>query len=155
MTFGGAYSNHIYSTAAACKLFGFESIGIIRGEEHLPLNPTLKFAAQQGMKLYYIDRTSYRDKYNEKLLMELKTLFGDFYLIPEGGSNSLAVKGCTEIIKSIQIPFNYICCPAGTGGTLAGLVCGLNGNNSVLGFSVLKGAEFLNQQVDDLDSKLF
>ena len=99
------------------------------------------------MKFHYIDRTTYRNKYNENLLNKLKLQFGDFYLIPEGGSNSLAVKGCTEIIKSIQISFDFICSPCGT---LAGLICGLNGNNNVLGFSVLKGLEFLNKQVEKL-----
>ncbi len=150
LTFGGAYSNHIFSTAAACNLFGFESIGIIRGEEHLPLNPTLSFAVENGMKLFYLDRSVYRDKYNEILLNKLKNKFGDFYLVPEGGSNSFAVKGCSEIIKSIAIPFDYICTPCGTGGTLAGIVVGLNNESSALGFSVLKGSSFLNTEVERL-----
>ncbi len=143
LTFGGAYSNHIYSTAAACNLFDFESIGIIRGEKHLPLNPTLKFASEHGMKLHYINRVTYRNKYTENLLSQFKKKFGNYYLIPEGGSNLLAVKGCSEIIETIKIPFDYICCPCGTGGTLSGLICGLNGNYNLIGFSVLKGAEFL------------
>ena len=150
LTFGGAYSNHIFSTAAACNLFGFESIGIIRGEEHLPLNPTLSFAVENGMKLFYLDRSVYRDKYNEILLIKLKNKFGNFYLVPEGGSNSFAVKGCSEIIKSIAIPFDYICTPCGTGGTLAGIVVGLNNESSALGFSVLKGSSFLNAEVERL-----
>ena len=150
LTFGGAYSNHIYSTAAACSLFGFESIGVIRGEEHLPLNPTLKFAVEHGMTLYYINRTAYRNKYNDNLLSLLKKSFGNFYLIPEGGSNSLAVKGCAELIKTVSIPFNFICTPCGTGGTLAGIVAGLNNNSKALGFSVLKNSFFLNKEVERL-----
>ena len=150
LTFGGAYSNHIYSTAAASNLFGFESIGIIRGEEHLPLNPTLLFAQNCGMKFHYISRTLYRNKYSENLLEEFKEKFGNFYLIPEGGSNSLAVKGCAEINKSISIPFNYLCTPCGTGGTLAGLAVGLDNQKKVLGFSVLKNSFFLNKEVERL-----
>ena len=147
LTFGGAYSNHIYAVAAAGKTFGFKTIGVIRGEEHKPLNPTLSFAAGNGMNLYYLDRASYRQKELPVILDKLKKIFGDFYLLPEGGSNQLAVKGCSEIINTINIDFDYICCPCGTGGTFAGLVAGLNRNKYAIGFSVLKGASFLNKNV--------
>lgn len=150
LTFGGAYSNHIYSTAAAGKQFGFETIGVIRGEEHLPLNSTLSYAKSCGMKFHYLDRTSYRNKYNEKFINHLKNEYGKFYLIPEGGSNHLAVKGCSEIIPGIKIGFHYICCACGTGGTLAGLILGLDSNAKAIGFSVLKDAEFLNHNVKNL-----
>jgi 1-aminocyclopropane-1-carboxylate deaminase/D-cysteine desulfhydrase-like pyridoxal-dependent ACC family enzyme len=150
LTFGGAYSNHIYATASAAKEFGFETIGVIRGEEHIPLNPTLSFAKLCGMKFHYLDRTSYRNKYDEKILNKLKYEFGDFYLIPEGGSNHLAVKGCSEIISGIEISFDFICTASGTGGTLAGLALGLNSNSKAIGFSVLKGGDFLRDNVKNL-----
>ncbi len=147
LTFGGAFSNHIHATAAAGKRFGFNTIGIIRGEEHLPLNPTLSFASGNGMYLEYINRTAYRNKYDPELIHKFKNKFGDFYLIPEGGSNSLAVKGCSKIVSSINIKFDFICSACGTGGTLAGLIFGLNNNAFALGFSVLKGGEFLNKNI--------
>jgi 1-aminocyclopropane-1-carboxylate deaminase len=147
LTFGGAYSNHIYSTAAAGKKFGFETIGVIRGEEHLPLNPTLSFAKDCGMKFHYLDRKSYRNKYDEPTVKSLENEYGDFYLVPEGGSNSLAVKGCSEIIPRIIKKFDFICTACGTGGTLAGMVLGLNSNAKAIGFSVLKGGNFLNNNV--------
>lgn len=150
LTFGGAYSNHIYATAAAGKRFGFNTIGVIRGEEHLPLNSTLSFAKECGMKLIYMDRSTYRLKKSPEVISMLKKEFGKFYLIPEGGTNKLAVKGCSEIINSIQTEFDLICCACGTGGTLAGLISGLNGNKSALGFAVLKGAEFLIKEVKGL-----
>lgn len=150
LTFGGAYSNHIYSTAAAGKKYGFETIGVIRGEEHLPLNPTLSFAQNCGMKFYYLDRSSYREKYSEKILTMLKGKFGKFYLIPEGGSNNFAVMGCAEIIPRININFDFICTASGTGGTLAGLILGLNSKARAIGFSVLKGGEFLKTNVRNL-----
>ncbi len=103
LTFGGAFSNHIHAAAAAGNKFGFKTIGVIRGEEHLPLNPTLSFAYENGMYLEYIDRTSYRKKYDQELIQKLKDKYGDFYLIPEGGSNHLAVKGCAEIISEALI----------------------------------------------------
>lgn len=150
LTFGGAYSNHIYAVAAAGKIFNYKSIGIIRGEEYLPLNPTLSFAIDNGMKIYYLDRTSYREKNSPEIINQLREKFGDFYLLPEGGTNELAVKGCREIIKSIDMQFDYICCPCGTGGTLAGLISGLNANKFALGFAVLKGASFLKENVRSL-----
>ena len=150
LTFGGAYSNHIYAAAAAGKIFNLNTIGIIRGEEHLPLNPTLSFAKDNGMKLYYLDRTSYRQKNSPEIINHLQEKFGDFYLLPEGGTNEFAVKGCSEIISKINIDFDYVCCPCGTGGTLAGLISGLNGKNFALGFAVLKGASFLKENVNSL-----
>ena len=150
LTFGGAYSNHIYASAAACASLGFESIGIIRGEEHLPLNPTLRFAQKCGMNLHYISRSSYQNKYDVKILENLKQKFGNFYLIPEGGSNSLAVRGCAEIIQSIKVPFDYVCTPCGTGGTLGGLAVGLNDEKKAIGFSVLKNSSFLAKEVERL-----
>jgi 1-aminocyclopropane-1-carboxylate deaminase len=150
LTFGGTYSNHIYSVAAAGKIFGYKTIGIIRGEEHLPLNPTLSFAKENGMQLYYLDRSLYREKNSSEILMHFQNIFGDFYLLPEGGTNELAVKGCSEIIDSINVEFDYLCCPCGTGGTLAGLISGLRGKNFVLGFAVLKGASFLKKNVSNL-----
>lgn len=150
LTFGGAFSNHIYATAAAGKIFNFNTIGLIRGEEHLPLNPTLSFAKENGMELHYLDRTSYRRKDSVEIFEDLKNRFGDFYLIPEGGTNELAVKGCSEIIDKINLDFDYVCCACGTGGTLAGLIKGLSGNNNALGFAVLKGASFLRDNVECL-----
>ena len=150
LTFGGAYSNHIYAVAAAGKLFKLNTIGIIRGEEHLPLNPTLSFAKENGMKIHYLDRTSYRIKNSAEILEKLRKKFGDFYLLPEGGTNEFAVKGCSEIISKININYDYICCPCGTGGTLAGLITGLNGDKFALGFAVLKGASFLKENVSSL-----
>ncbi|WP_276498770.1 1-aminocyclopropane-1-carboxylate deaminase/D-cysteine desulfhydrase [Pontibacter litorisediminis] len=150
LTFGGAYSNHIAATAAAGKEYGFKTVGIIRGEERLPLNPTLRFATSCGMQLHYISREKYRLKAEPVFLEELQQAFGQVYLLPEGGTNLLAVKGCTEIVQDIDLKYDYICCAMGTGGTLAGIVAGLAGEKQVLGFPALKGGEFLQQEVEGL-----
>src|SRR5882724_4047519 len=124
LTFGGAFSNHIYATAAAAKEFGLNSIGIIRGEETLPLNETLAFAKSCGMKLHYVSREEYREKNTPKISEQLKQQFGNFYTIPEGGTNLLAVKGCEEFAREKLLPldFDYLCLPVGTGGTMAGII---------------------------------
>ncbi len=149
LSFGGAYSNHIHALSGAGKIFGFETIGIIRGEETLPLNPTLTFVKENGMRIEYVTRTNYRKKREPNFIAELNLKFGDFYLVPEGGTNQLAIKGCTEIINNINIKFDYIFSACGTGGTLSGLICGLNGNKKIVGIPVLKGASFLNKEIED------
>jgi 1-aminocyclopropane-1-carboxylate deaminase len=150
LTFGGAYSNHIYATAAAGSIFGFRTIGIIRGEEHLPLNPVLKFAKNRKMIINYVSRSDYRLKTDEEFIKKLHRVYGDFYLLPEGGSNSLAVRGCSEIPDSINIKYDYISTAVGTAGTLAGLIFGVNSDIKVLGFPVLKGARFLQKDTERL-----
>lgn len=150
LTFGGAFSNHIYAVAAAGREFEFKTIGIIRGENKLPHNPTLNFAVEQDMLLHFISREEYRLRKTHQLQKELGRLFGDFYLIPEGGANNLGVKGCVEIVKEIEIDYDFIVTSCGTGTTLAGIVAGLKGNKEALGFSALKGGSFLKEEVDHL-----
>ena len=152
LTFGGAWSNHIYATAAAGKYFGFSTVGLIRGEEHKPLNTTLSFAKDCGMQLHYINRAEYRQKAEAAYQNKIKQQFGDVYILPEGGSNSLALRGCAETVKEIsneiEKPFDFICCASGTGATLAGLISAINPGQIAIGFSALKGGEFLNHEVE-------
>ncbi|WP_218005668.1 1-aminocyclopropane-1-carboxylate deaminase/D-cysteine desulfhydrase [Actinomadura hibisca] len=155
LTFGGAYSNHLRATAAAGRLFGFSTIGIVRGEEHLPLNEVLEFAATQGMKLAYLDRTTYRHKTDPAVIEALHQKWGDFYLLPEGGSNALAVQGCAELGAEIGPSYDVVCCAVGTGGTLAGLAAGLAPHQRALGFAALKGGEFLNDDVERLQRETY
>jgi 1-aminocyclopropane-1-carboxylate deaminase len=140
LTYGGAFSNHIYATAAAGQIYNFKTIGIIRGEKNTPLSNTLNFAEKQGMSLRFESRTAYTDKV--ALQLELKNQFGDFYELPEGGANSFAIKGCTEIIDEVntQLGFSpdYFCLACGTGTTLAGIVAASESHQETMGFSVLK-----------------
>ncbi|UAB75931.1 1-aminocyclopropane-1-carboxylate deaminase/D-cysteine desulfhydrase [Mesoflavibacter sp. SCSIO 43206] len=149
LTFGGAFSNHIAAVASAGKAEGFNTIGFIRGEElkdKVNTNPTLSFAKSCGMTLKFISRKDYRDKSNPNFISNLKDRFGDFYLIPEGGTNNLAIKGCQEILNEKDSKFDYICCAVGTGGTVSGIINASKSNQKVLGFSSLKG-DFLNKDI--------
>ncbi|MFC5625525.1 1-aminocyclopropane-1-carboxylate deaminase/D-cysteine desulfhydrase [Algoriphagus winogradskyi] len=152
LTFGGAFSNHIYASSQAAKIEGLESIGMIRGERTEPLNPTLLHAEKLGMKLYFIDRIAYRNKAKTDFLTDLKERFGDFYLIPEGGTNELAIKGTQEILDLEDQLYSHICSSIGTGGTFAGLYASLGSNQKLLGFSSLKG-EFIHQEITGLIEK--
>ena len=153
LTFGGAFSNHIAATAAAGKLHGFKTIGIIRGQElKNSNNPTLYYAKSCGMALHFIDRAQYKLKNTAEFTATLKDKFGEFYSIPEGGTNALAIKGCEEILEESDSIFDYICVPVGTGGTITGIINTVQTHQKVLGFSALKG-DFLNAEVSKLTSK--
>lgn len=151
LTFGGAYSNHIYATTAAANECEFKSIGIIRGEENLPLNATLSFAKANGMHLHYISRELYRKKNEVEFLQDAEQKFGKFYLIPEGGTNQLAIDGVKDFTETLaETSFDYLCVPVGTGGTVAGLIEGLKGKGKIIGYSSLKGGEFLENDVKEM-----
>lgn len=149
LTFGGAFSNHIAAVAYAGKEQGFKTIGIIRGDELLDKikeNPTLKFAQENGMQFEFVSRENYRLKNEESYIENLKHKFGDFYLVPEGGTNELAVKGCEEILTDEDSVFDYVCCAVGTGGTISGLINSALPHQKILGFPALKG-DFLKDEI--------
>ena len=152
LTFGGAFSNHIHAVAAAGQFYGIETIGVIRGEKTAALNPTLRFTERCGMVLHFINRSDYRDK--NLIINELKKQFGDFYYLPEGGTNALAMRGTAEIVGEIKQQMNgilpsFISVACGTGGTVAGIISATEPPTQVLGFSVLKG-DFLQKDVRNL-----
>ena len=151
LTFGGAFSNHIAAVAAAGRLQGWRTIGVIRGEETLPLNSTLARAVADGMQLRYLNRDAYRRKQEPAFLAELLRETGPAYVIPEGGSNALALPGCAELVTELaaETNFDYLCVACGTGGTLAGLLTVLDQSQAV-GVSALKGGEFLRSDIDNL-----
>jgi 1-aminocyclopropane-1-carboxylate deaminase len=154
-TFGGAFSNHIAAVASAGKEFGFNTIGIIRGEElalKISENSTLSFANDCGMQFKFVSREAYRNNTTEEFVNALKNEFGNFYLIPEGGTNDLAIKGCEEILTDDDVMFNSICCSVGTGGTIAGLINGSKANQKILGFPALKG-DFLQKDISKFATK--
>jgi 1-aminocyclopropane-1-carboxylate deaminase len=136
LSFGGAYSNHIYALAAAGKKYGFNTIGVIRGERPKVLSPTLQDAERWGMKLHFASRAEY---YQKELLAELheslEKKYGDFYSIPEGGANTEGTKGAKVIGWAIEqqcsAEYTAICLACGTGNTFAGIAAEVK--NTVLG----------------------
>ena len=138
LTFGGAFSNHIHATAAACKKFGFKCIGVISGEEEYKRNSTLSEAAAMGMQLHFVSRNDYRRKNDESFLLELKNKFGHIFIVPEGGNNYLGSLGCTEILKDID-EYDYAFCSVGTSATFCGLAISSVKGKIIIGISVLKG----------------
>jgi 1-aminocyclopropane-1-carboxylate deaminase len=150
LTFGGAFSNHIAAVAAAGKEHNFNTIGVIRGDEleGQSLNPTLRFAVENGMRLVFVSRDEYRQKDDPDYLALVRKRFGAVYVIPEGGTNALAVKGCEEILGEADLDFDYICCAVGTGGTISGIINSSTDQQQVLGFPALKG-DFLQSAIAD------
>jgi 1-aminocyclopropane-1-carboxylate deaminase len=149
LTFGGAFSNHIAAVAYAGKEQGFETIGVIRGDElrdKISENPTLSFAQECGMRFEFVTREAYRHKTETAFIEQLQAQFGSFYLVPEGGTNNLAVKGCEEILTEFDAHFDFVCSAVGTGGTISGLINSALPHQKVLGFPALKG-DFLQDEI--------
>jgi 1-aminocyclopropane-1-carboxylate deaminase len=150
VTFGGAYSNHLLAVAGAGHLFGFKTVGLVRGDEARALNPVLSQAQRWGMHLEGISRERYRQKHDPAFTRQLETQWSPCLVLPEGGSGPLAVKGTREMVERLTTPHDYVCCSVGTGGTLAGIVSGAQKDVTALGFSSLKGGAFLEKEVERL-----
>lgn len=155
LTFGGAFSNHIAATAYAAQRFGFESIGMIRGEELATrdLNPTLQTAQDFGMQLHFVSRAEYRLRHEAEYIQRLQLQYPQAFIVPEGGSNALALQGTQEILsEDDRKNYDVICCAVGTGGTIAGLIESSSEQQQILGFSALKG-DFLKRDIQQWTNK--
>ncbi|MBJ6107732.1 1-aminocyclopropane-1-carboxylate deaminase/D-cysteine desulfhydrase [Hymenobacter sp. BT523] len=158
LTVSGAYSNHLAAVATAGRLYGLRTIGLVRGDAPLPgagsaaLNPTLARASADGMELHYLDRSTYRRRAEPDFTTELLARFGPAYVLPEGGTNALALPGCAELVAEIraQTDFDALAVAVGTGGTLAGLLTGLAGQQQAVGVAALKNGGFLRAEIDAL-----
>lgn len=144
LTFGGARSNHLYATAAAGQLWGLKTIGIVRGEEPALLeSPTIRFCQEAEMTIHQVSRAAYRDKESPEFLAYLQQKYGPAYILPEGGTNALAIRGTAEIMPEIMAQLDRapdaVCCAVGTGGTVLGLAKTAPPETAVLGFMALKG----------------
>lgn len=154
LSFGGAFSNHIHALAAACNHFQFKATGIIRGENHYASNPTLSQAQQWGMQLQFVDRKTYRLKEQTEYLHTLQTQYPNAYIIPEGGSNNLAIPGVEEVVTELMQqstqPIDHLFTATGSAGTMSGLISGILKHShatQVHGIAVLKNAHYLEQSV--------
>ncbi|MBL7902557.1 MAG: pyridoxal-phosphate dependent enzyme [Bacteroidia bacterium] len=152
LTFGGAYSNHIAATAFAAYELGFKSIGVIRGEAPSQFNDTLSTAKERGMNLFFVDRENYKRRDDPAFLEVLKEKYGDFYLVPEGGKNTLGMLGCKSIAEA-NPDYDYLMCACGTGTTYAGLMLGKQNRQVLIGVNVLKGKNELVEETKQLLSK--
>ncbi|MCY7356468.1 MAG: pyridoxal-phosphate dependent enzyme [Rudanella sp.] len=144
LTFGGARSNHLYATAAAGQLLGLKTIGVVRGDEPALLDsPTIRFCRSVGMTIHQVSRAAFREKETPEFLAHLTQHFGSAYILPEGGTNDLAIQGTAEIMPEISTQLgatpDVVCCAVGTGGTVWGLARSAPPQTAVLGFMALKG----------------
>ncbi|MFI9600843.1 1-aminocyclopropane-1-carboxylate deaminase/D-cysteine desulfhydrase [Streptomyces sp. NPDC052043] len=158
VTFGGAYSNHLRATAAAGRLLGLPTVGVVRGQElaERPLNPSLARCAADGMRLHFVDRSTYRRKAEPGTLAALVRTAGaeEAHVVPEGGSNALAVRGCRALGEELGEQADVVALACGTGGTLAGLAGGLAPGRRALGIPVLRGG-FLAADIEALQERAF
>lgn len=151
LTFGGAFSNHLLATAAAGKHFGLKTIGVVRGEElDASSNPLLNKCADNGMQLHFVTREEYREKETLQFIEKMKNRFGNFFMIPEGGSNFLAVKGASEILDHLEKDFDFVCCACGTGGTVAGLSKKLGLHQRAVGIAAVNAPGYFERNISFL-----
>ena len=140
LTFGGAYSNHVLALACAANHLGLSSIGVIRGEENENASPTLDAAKAYGMKLHFITRANYKTKDTDAIIRPLRDLFGDFYLVPEGGAGEQGIKGSETMLQLVKLTnYTHIVAAIGTGTMYTGIVNAALPRQEVMGIPVLKG----------------
>ena len=161
ITFGGAFSNHLLAVAYLGKVEGIKTLAIVRGEEliNFKLNATLQKCSDFGMNFDFISREKYRDRNKRDFILELEHKFKNSYIIPEGGTNMLGVKGCEEILTVHDKEFfDVVCVPVGSGGTFSGLINSSSKHQKILGFSALKNSnikEVINKFVIKNNWELF
>lgn len=156
VSFGGAWSNHLHALAAGCRELQLPVTAVIRGEpELIEKNQMLQDAAQWGMEFHFVTRSEYRQREDEDWLQQLMQHYPGYLLVPEGGSSALAELGLVELGREIeqqlqdeQIIIDQLWCAMGTGGTFAGLLAARTQDYQMLGMPVLKGGDFLRQEVE-------
>ncbi|MCK5918453.1 MAG: pyridoxal-phosphate dependent enzyme [Cocleimonas sp.] len=157
LSFGGAFSNHIHALALYAQSVGLQSIAIIRGEKEYANNSTLSTATAAGMRLVFVDRATYKRRYDKDYLQQLQQQYPEALIIPEGGSSELALQGCTELMRQINksclqrddsIP-DTVAVACGTGMTFSGLMNGAQPDQTVQGYLVVKDHS-VAKRVDDL-----
>ena len=147
VTFGGAYSNHIYATAAAAKELGIHSVGIIRGEEPKEYSPTLLFAKECGMELCFISRADYEERGSEEMKAWVYDKWESAFLVPEGGANYLGMNGAMQMVSDEDFEFDHWLVAAGTGTTAAGLLVKSKPHQKVWIYSALKGEQYMRNEI--------
>jgi len=150
ISMGGAYSNHLHALAYVGKALGLKTIGFIRGEQPETLTPTLCELKNWGMELKFVSRSDYRLLRQYKGCLDLPGLKPRQYWLPEGGAQALALKGVAELVNEIDVGYDILCAPCGTGATLAGMIEAVPDQVSIMGFAALKNAGFLRADVQSL-----
>ncbi|WP_422134427.1 1-aminocyclopropane-1-carboxylate deaminase/D-cysteine desulfhydrase [Endozoicomonas sp. ALD040] len=154
LSFGGAWSNHLHAMAAAGYRFGFQTIGIIRGEKPAKPSAMLQDAECWGMRLIYVSRADYKKRYEteyqQALLKQLSLSLDQLMIVPEGGSGEEGVRGCEDILDAGSIrasEYDEIWLACGTGATMAGIIRSAGSDTRVRGVAVLRGAGFLKDDI--------
>lgn len=148
LTFGGAYSNHIIATAAACAHLGLKSYGVIRGERAPQRSPTLQDAEGYGMELCFVSREAYRSK---QLPPELEAIASECIIVPEGGYGKEGMEGFWALRNELALgDYTHILCAVGTGTTVAAFAHGAPAHQQVIGISALKNNLSLEDAVEHL-----
>ncbi len=148
ITFGGAYSNHLHATAFMGRRLGIQTVAIVRGEQLVPLNPTLKDCTDWGMIIEPVSRGLYRQKHQAPEIQSIIDKYPSPYVVPEGGANRLGVLGAAKMLDDVdQESLDIVVVACGTGVTMAGLISGCEPHVRVIGFPALKAEKWMGDEV--------
>lgn len=152
LTFGGAHSNHLVATAAACEAENLKCIGLVRGDElNSESNETLKDCSSMGMNLKFASREIYRQRYERIWHEELRREFPNFMIVPEGGANYYGIIGCQEILKETEVDFDHVFVAQGTTTTSCGLLLGIDQSVQLHVVPALRGFDSIREMKELLE----
>ena len=151
VSFGGGFSNHLHALGYCCHALNIKFTAIVRGDYSANPSPMLKDLLKWHTDIQYVTKVSYRQRDEPDYLRQLQDRFGKVMIIPEGGSNELALQGIAELVDELLQTYDYIIAPVASGGTLAGLIKAKHNTPcKILGIGVLKGEDYLAELVQNL-----
>jgi 1-aminocyclopropane-1-carboxylate deaminase len=151
ISFGGAFSNHLHALAYMCDHENIPFVTIIRGEEKVE-NRTIDFLKKCNATIHYVTRSAYKEKEQAPEIKNILSVYKNYFIIPEGGSNELGLQGTFEILDEIKTSYDYIVLAAGTGYTAAGILKSIINyklSTKLVVISTLKG-DFLQKDICNL-----
>ncbi len=150
VSFGGGYSNHLHALGYVCKTFNIDCTVIVRGDYSKNMTPMLNDLRRWGINIRFVDRATYHNRHDKRLLAQLHHQYDNALIVPEGGSSSAALTGMTNMMDEISVDFDYILAPVASGATLAGIASSLSVRKTACGIAVLKGEQYLESLVSEL-----
>lgn len=162
LSFGGAFSNHLYALAAGCKLAGLRCKAIVRHTGLDPENPTMQFLLSQDAILSFMTGSAYRKAFSPGYIENIQSQFPSYHVVPEGGSNELAIRGVQEIMEEVHRQVSHekllVVCGVGSGSTITGICKSLTAQDKAIGMVAVNDKslkdKIRNQLTDEENNRL-
>ena len=151
---GGRYSNHLHALAWAGREANFKTVGLVRGFKEQALTPTLEDCQRWGMRLHFIDFTSYQQRHLDEFWQPWLARYEQAMAIPEGGWSTEAISGSKRWCQYLSRDTDVVICAVGSGSTLAGLLAGAAEGVQVIGVPVFKDPDNYSELRAKIESQL-